>query len=174
MRLRQTILLTSALTGFAASAQAQQTPAAPPTTTAPSETTAQAGPDAAGEEIVVTGYASSLRQALEIKRNANAVVDAISSEDIGKFPDRNVAESLSHIPGVSIDRRFGEGEKVAILGTDPALNRMADALRDRIELLYRWCAALGYAVDYFRCEQRIESTHHQRPLQHSPEHSLCV
>jgi len=43
---------------------------------------------------------------------------------VGKFPDRNVAESLSHIPGVSIDRRFGEGEKVAILGTDPALNRM--------------------------------------------------
>lgn len=124
MRLRQAILLTSALTGFAASAQAQQTPATPPPTTAPGETTAQSGPDATGEEIVVTGYASSLRQSIELKRNANAVMDAISSEDIGKFPDRNVAESLSHIPGVSIDRRFGEGEKVAILGTDPALNRM--------------------------------------------------
>lgn len=118
-RLRQAVLLSTALTGFAAGAQAQQVPATPPQ----SETEAPAA-EPASEEIVVTGYASSLRQALEIKRNANAVVDAISSEDIGKFPDRNVAESLSHIPGVSIDRRFGEGEKVAILGTDPALNRM--------------------------------------------------
>jgi iron complex outermembrane receptor protein len=124
LRLRQTILLTSALTGFAAEAQAQQVPATPPKTTPQSEAAAQPRTDAAGEEIVVTGYAGSLRQAIQVKRNANAVVDAISSEDIGKFPDRNVGESLSHIPGVSIDRRFGEGEKVAILGTDPALNRM--------------------------------------------------
>ncbi|MGK6355496.1 TonB-dependent receptor [Sphingomonas sp. DT-207] len=87
-----------------------------------SEAATQSG--AGEEEVVVTGYAGSLREAIEVKRNANAVVDAISAEDIGKFPDRNVAESLSHIPGVSIDRRFGEGEKVAILGTDPALNRM--------------------------------------------------
>ncbi|MFW1499240.1 TonB-dependent receptor plug domain-containing protein, partial [Vibrio parahaemolyticus] len=66
----------------------------------------------------------SLRSAISVTRNANAVVDVIRSEAIGKFPDRNVAESLLHIPGVSIDRRFGVGEKVAILGTDPALNRM--------------------------------------------------
>jgi iron complex outermembrane receptor protein len=79
----------------------------------------------AGEgDIVVTGIRASLRNAIAVKREANSVVDVISAEDIGKFPDRNVAESLSHIPGVSIDRRFGEGEKVAIHGTDPALNRM--------------------------------------------------
>ncbi|MFV0624137.1 TonB-dependent receptor [Sphingomonas sp. ac-8] len=83
-------------------------------------------PDApAGDgDIVVTGIRASLRNAISVKREANSVVDVISAEDIGKFPDRNVAESLSHIPGVSIDRRFGEGEKVAIHGTDPALNRM--------------------------------------------------
>ncbi|RJG56204.1 TonB-dependent receptor [Sphingobium terrigena] len=80
-------------------------------------------PDPQGE-IVVTGIRASLRNAINVKKQANAVVDVITSEDIGKFPDRNVAESLSHIPGVSIDRRFGEGEKVAIHGTDPALNRM--------------------------------------------------
>lgn len=79
---------------------------------------------ATDNEIVVTGYRGSLRNAIAVKRGANAVVDVITAEDVGKFPDRNVAESLSHIPGVSIDRRFGEGEKVAILGTDPALNRM--------------------------------------------------
>ncbi|TCP36734.1 TonB-dependent receptor [Sphingomonas sp. BK235] len=121
--LRQLVLLSTALTGLAGAAQAQQTP---PSTTAPSEAAPPSADqtDATGEDVVVTGYARSLRQAIEVKRSANAVVDAISAEDIGKFPDRNVAESLSHIPGVSIDRRFGEGEKVAILGTDPALNRM--------------------------------------------------
>ncbi|WP_335310806.1 TonB-dependent receptor [Sphingomonas phyllosphaerae] len=115
------MLVSTAIVGFAAtSAQAQQAPATPPASAAP-DTQADG---TVGEDIVVTGYAGSLRQAIELKRNANAVVDAISAEDIGKFPDRNVAESLAHIPGVSIDRRFGEGEKVAILGTDPALNRM--------------------------------------------------
>ncbi|WP_258047731.1 TonB-dependent receptor [Sphingomonas citri] len=123
MRMRQLVLLSTALTGLAGAAQAQQTP---PSTTPPSETAPAVDPsgDTTGEDVVVTGYARSLRQAIEVKRSANAVVDAISAEDIGKFPDRNVAESLAHIPGVSIDRRFGEGEKVAILGTDPALNRM--------------------------------------------------
>ncbi|WP_137899318.1 TonB-dependent receptor [Sphingomonas sp. 2SG] len=124
MHLRHAILATTALTLSAAAAQAQTTP-----TTTPLGSSEQAQPAAAdggqsGDEIVVTGYRGSLREAINVKRNANAVVDVITSEDVGKFPDRNVAESLSHIPGVSIDRRFGEGEKVAILGTDPALNRM--------------------------------------------------
>lgn len=116
MRLRHIILVSTALAGFAATAQAQQAPTATP----PADDTTRA----AGDDIVVTGYRGSLREAINVKRNANAVVDVITAEDVGKFPDRNVAESLSHIPGVSIDRRFGEGEKVAILGTDPALNRM--------------------------------------------------
>jgi iron complex outermembrane receptor protein len=124
MHLRHAILATTALTLSAAAAQAQTT-----LTTTPPGSSEQAQPAAAdggqsGDEIVVTGYRGSLREAINVKRNANAVVDVITSEDVGKFPDRNVAESLSHIPGVSIDRRFGEGEKVAILGTDPALNRM--------------------------------------------------
>ncbi|GAA0671295.1 iron complex outermembrane receptor protein [Sphingomonas insulae] len=122
MRLRHAILVTTALAGFAGSATAQEAP----TTTAPSGTAATqdaTGADS-GDDILVTGYRGSLREAISVKRNANAVVDVITAEDVGKFPDRNVAESLSHIPGVSIDRRFGEGEKVAILGTDPALNRM--------------------------------------------------
>ena len=121
MRLRHMMLVSTAMIGFTAtSAQAQQAPATPPSSAAPDSP----ADGTTGEDIVVTGYAGSLRQAIELKRSANAVVDAISAEDIGKFPDRNVAESLAHIPGVSIDRRFGEGEKVAILGTDPALNRM--------------------------------------------------
>ena len=76
------------------------------------------------QQVTVTGYRESLAKAIEIKRNANAIVDAINAEDIGKFPDTNAAESLSHLPGISVDRQFGEGEKVSINGTDPALNRV--------------------------------------------------
>ncbi|MFT4248187.1 MAG: TonB-dependent receptor [Pseudomonas sp.] len=76
------------------------------------------------DTVTVTGYRASLGKALSVKRNADAIVDAISAEDIGKFPDTNVAESLAHLPGISVDRQFGEGEKVSILGTDPALNRV--------------------------------------------------
>ncbi|MFT4198922.1 MAG: TonB-dependent receptor [Pseudoxanthomonas sp.] len=76
------------------------------------------------DTVTVTGYRASLEKSLAVKRAANAVVDAISAEDIGKFPDTNAAESLSHLPGISVDRQFGEGEKVSINGTDPALNRV--------------------------------------------------
>lgn len=68
------------------------------------------------EEIVVTGIRGGLKAALTTKRNSNAIVDAISSEDIGKFPDKNVAESLQRVSGVTIARQFGEGQGVAIRG----------------------------------------------------------
>ncbi|WP_372376670.1 TonB-dependent receptor [Xanthomonas axonopodis pv. cajani] len=76
------------------------------------------------DTITVTGYRASLEKSQAVKRSANSIVDAISAEDIGKFPDVNAAESLSHLPGISVDRQFGEGEKVSINGTDPALNRV--------------------------------------------------
>jgi len=72
------------------------------------------------EEVVVSGIRSSLRQALDTKRNAGAVVDAISAEDIGKFPDKNVAEALQRVPGIVINREFGEGERVSLRGTAPS------------------------------------------------------
>jgi iron complex outermembrane receptor protein len=75
------------------------------------------------EEVVVTGIRASLEQALDIKRNAGAVVDAINAEDIGKFPDKNVAESLSRITGVAVSREFGEGEKITVRGAGPSTNR---------------------------------------------------
>ena len=80
-------------------------------------------PPAQSETITVTGIRASLQKSLEIKRNADAFVDAISSEEAGKFPDKNVAESLSRIPGVTISHLFGDGEQVSIEGTDPSLNR---------------------------------------------------
>ena len=75
------------------------------------------------DRVVVVGIRASLQQALETKRNADAIVDVITAEDVGKFPATNVAEAMTIIPGVTIDRAYGQGEKVSILGTDPALNR---------------------------------------------------
>src|SRR5512138_1152939 len=68
------------------------------------------------EEIVVTGLRGSLKASMDIKRDAIGVVDAISAEDIGKFPDANLSEALQRITGISIDRRNGEGALVTARG----------------------------------------------------------
>ncbi|MFT6909082.1 MAG: iron complex outermembrane receptor protein [Oleiphilaceae bacterium] len=74
------------------------------------------------EVIQVRGIRASQKAALNQKRFSNAVVDSISAEDIGKFPDRNIAESLQRVPGVAISRNFaGEGGSVSIRGTNPEL-----------------------------------------------------
>lgn len=73
-------------------------------------------------DIVVTGVRASLDRAIDIKRNSNGVVDAISAEDIGKFPDTNLAESLQRITGVSIDRVNGEGSQVTVRGFGGGFN----------------------------------------------------
>jgi len=67
-------------------------------------------------DIVVTGIRGSLRQSVDLKRSSTGVVDSINAEDIGKFPDTNLAESLQRIPGVSIDRANGEGSFVTVRG----------------------------------------------------------
>src|SRR3546814_1764946 len=72
-----------------------------------------------GDEIIVTGSRASLAASADIKREAQGVVDAISAEDIGKFPDTNLAESLQRITGVSIDRSRGEGSLVTVRGFGP-------------------------------------------------------
>lgn len=79
-------------------------------------------PGDSGNAIVVTGIRASLKQSLDIKRAAQGVVDAISAEDIGKFPDTNLAESLQRITGVSIDRNSGEGSTVTVRGFGPDFN----------------------------------------------------
>ncbi|UPG85661.1 TonB-dependent receptor [Luteibacter aegosomatis] len=96
-------------------------------TTQPAHTqTAQEKADAAKaaqlEGVTVTGIRASLEKSLDTKRNADAVVEAVTAEDIGKFPNTNVAEAMTQIPGVVIDRQFGQGDRVSIDGTDPSLN----------------------------------------------------
>ena len=101
----------------AATAHAQTTA---PTSSAPAATVPQTSdaPSNAGEqEIVVTGYRSSLAKAVNAKRDATGFTDSIFAEDIGKFPDTNIAESFNRIPGITITRDVtGEGVNVAIRG----------------------------------------------------------
>jgi iron complex outermembrane receptor protein len=75
------------------------------------------------EEVIVTGIRGSLRESIETKREAVGVVDAITAEDVGKFPDKNLAEALQRVPGVVINREFGEGERVNLRGTAANLTR---------------------------------------------------
>lgn len=88
----------------------------------PSGTQDQPPATEASEDIVVTGIRASLRESVDIKRDAQGIVDAISAEDIGKFPDTNLAESLQRITGVSIDRSNGEGQFVTVRGFGPEYN----------------------------------------------------
>ncbi|MBU2917612.1 TonB-dependent receptor [Psychrosphaera sp. F3M07] len=73
------------------------------------------------EVINVVGIRSSLRENLNNKRFSDTIVDSINTEDISKNPDKNMAEALQRIPGVQIEREFGEGAKISIRGTSPEL-----------------------------------------------------
>lgn len=84
---------------------------------------AQAAQSGEIEEVVVTGIRASLRESLETKREAVGVVDALTAEDVGKFPDKNLAEALQRVPGIVINREFGEGERINLRGTGSNLTR---------------------------------------------------
>ena len=76
------------------------------------------------QEIVVTGFRASLGAALEVKRDSTSSVDAIVAEDIAKFPDQNLAESLQRIPGISIQRDGGEGRAITVRGLGSQFTRV--------------------------------------------------
>ncbi len=79
------------------------------------------------ETVVVTGYRGSLQNAMNIKRDAVSMVDAVSAEDIGKFPDKNIADALQRVPGVNTvsaaggEGGFDENDRVSIRGTNSSL-----------------------------------------------------
>jgi len=81
-------------------------------------------------EIVVTGIKESLQRAIAIKRDSVDQVDAVSAEDIGKLPDKNVADALQRIPGVNTESAasgeggFDENDRVSIRGTSPSLTQV--------------------------------------------------
>ncbi|HGM7338048.1 TPA: TonB-dependent receptor [Stenotrophomonas maltophilia] len=73
------------------------------------------------DSVQVTGYRYAIEKSLEQKRDANAVVEVITAEDVGKFPDKNVADALQRVPGVVITRSGGEGKSVSVRGLAPDL-----------------------------------------------------
>src|SRR3546814_13411940 len=84
---------------FAASAAQAQTPA-------------PAADTAAESEIVVTGIRGSLREAIEAKRDLSVIADVVTAEDVGKFPDTNVAEALQRVPGIVANRERSDERRV--------------------------------------------------------------
>ncbi len=74
------------------------------------------------EVIEIKGIRGSMIRAMDMKRDATGVVDAISAEEMGKFPDTNLAESLQRITGVSVSRSNGEGSEITVRGFGPEFN----------------------------------------------------
>ncbi len=110
---------TGAFAGAFEGSAAADTPAL--TTTA--ATGAASAPLPELEEIVVTGLKASLEKSLDVKRNATVVLDSINAEELGRFPDADVADSLEHLPGITITRTTGgEGQKVSVRGFGPQYN----------------------------------------------------
>ncbi len=85
---------------------------------------AQANSDEGVADIVVTGFRQSLGAAINLKRQSVGSVDAIVAEDIAKFPDQNLAESLQRIPGISIQRDGGEGRAITVRGLGAQFTRV--------------------------------------------------
>ncbi|HEY0766891.1 MAG TPA: TonB-dependent receptor [Steroidobacteraceae bacterium] len=81
------------------------------------------------ETVVVTGIRYSLEQSIKAKREADAVVDVVSAEEIGKLPDKNIADAVQRLPGVNISKAsageggLAENDRVSIRGTDPSLTQ---------------------------------------------------
>ena len=76
------------------------------------------------DEVIVTGFRSSLRSAIDAKRRESGVVDVINAEDIADFPDLNLAESLQRVPGVAITRANGEGRQISVRGLGSEYTRV--------------------------------------------------
>ena len=89
----------------------------------PAAASGPGAPDTDLQEIVVTGLRASLEKSLDVKKNATVVLDSINAEELGRFPDADVADSLEHLPGITISRTTGgEGQKVTVRGFGPQYN----------------------------------------------------
>jgi len=91
---------------------------------APAAAASSANAAPATQTVIVTGIRKSLDSSMSLKRDAHGVVDGIVAEDIGKFPDSNLAEAMQRISGVSIDRSMGEGSKITVRGVGPEFNQV--------------------------------------------------
>jgi TonB-dependent receptor len=120
---RDLMLSASVLVVMCGTAHAQDAAATQGAGTAQPAAQDPAAAEAPQEDIVVTGYRRSIEESLQQKRESNSIVDVITAEDIGKFPDKNVADALQRVPGVVITRDGGEGSRVSIRGLQPGLTQ---------------------------------------------------
>src|SRR5690242_2494234 len=122
MNIRRSTLLGTAI-AFALYQQSAMADAA----TAPSTDQAASGEEMA--EVIVTGIRASLQQSLDVKRNADARLEVVTAEDVGKLPAHNVADALRGLPGVNISSSsadeggFDESDRVSLRGTSPSLTQ---------------------------------------------------
>jgi iron complex outermembrane receptor protein len=90
------------------------------------QTAAPAAPAGAAQEVEITGIRASILKSITSKRDAATNVEVITAEDVGKMPDKNIADALSRLPGVNVQYggalAMDEAERVAIRGTSPNLN----------------------------------------------------
>jgi len=120
------LLLMSAVLQVHAQAQTPATPVAPE---APAADKQEEKKEPAAQQVTVTGIRASLQQSLNQKRRADSRVEVITAEDIGKMPDKNVADSLQRVPGVTISSAgateggFDENDRVSMRGTNPSLTQ---------------------------------------------------
>jgi TonB-dependent receptor len=91
---------------------------------AQAQTSDPATADEPGTTVIVSGIRASLSSSLNTKRMQDGVVDAVSAEDAGKFPDTNIAESLQRVTGVQIQRNGGEGRYISVRGLGPEFNNV--------------------------------------------------
>ncbi len=104
----------------AAEATAGTDAAAADTTTASTAATSKEQPL---EEVIVTGIRANLEKSLDVKKTAPVVLDSIDSTELGRFPDADVADSLAHLPGITLERTTGgEGQKISVRGLGPEYN----------------------------------------------------
>lgn len=113
--LRLRLLTLCLFSAYATLAQAQSSGQTPPKLAEQAATTAL-------QTVTVTGQVASLRKALAVQESAHHVVSVISADDIGALPDKNAAEALARMPGVSLQRDQGEGRYVVVRGLGPDLN----------------------------------------------------
>ena len=132
-RTRIAMAVAMALTGVMLPAHAQQADSKPAdaaqnSTPAPA-IAVSADKTVPVQEVTVTGIRASRQQSLSKKRDADSVMDVVTAEDIGKLPDKNVADAVQRVPGVNIssgsggEGGFSENDRVSIRGTNPSLTQ---------------------------------------------------
>jgi len=126
-----TSLAVLAIVASAGAAHAQSAPAGPndnaaaaPAADAPQTAAATDDSQDTSKDIVVTGFRGSLQKALDQKKTSAVAIDSILAEDIGKFPDLNLSESIQRIPGVALSRDGGEGRSISVRGLGPQFTRV--------------------------------------------------